>query len=47
MDDFKEIKELLRPRRDIKASDEMRLKVIRAVEGKTEKTSSENGFSAE
>lgn len=37
MDDFKEIKELLRPRRDIKASDELRLKVIRAVERKKRK----------
>lgn len=31
MDDYKEIKELLKPRRDIQASDELRLKVIRAV----------------
>lgn len=37
MDDYKEIKELLKPRRDIKASDELRLKVIRAVEQKNKK----------
>lgn len=37
MDDYKEIKELLKPRRDIKASDELRLKVIRAVERKNRK----------
>lgn len=32
MDDYKEIKELLRPRRDIKASDELRHKVRRALD---------------
>lgn len=32
MDNYKEIEELLKPRRDIKASDELRLKVIRAVD---------------
>lgn len=32
MDKYKEIEELLKPRRDIKASDELRLKVIRAVD---------------
>lgn len=37
MDDYKEIKELLKPRRDIKASDELRLKIIRAVERKNRK----------
>lgn len=37
MDDYKEIKELLKPRRDIQASDELRLKVIRAVERKNRK----------
>lgn len=37
MVDYKEIKELLKPRRDIKASDELRLKVIRAVEQKNKK----------
>ena len=37
MDDYKEIKELLKPCRDIKASDELRLKVIRAVERKNKK----------
>lgn len=31
MDNYKEIKELLKPRRDIKASDELRLKVSRAL----------------
>lgn len=37
MDDYKEIKELLKPCRDIQASDELRLKVIRAVERKNRK----------
>ncbi len=37
MDDYKEIKELLKPRREIKASDELRLKVIRAVKRKNRK----------
>ena len=37
MDDYKEIRELLKPRRDIQASDELRLKIIRAVEGKSRK----------
>ena len=37
MEEYKEIKELLKPRRDIQASDELRLKVIRAVEGKNRK----------
>lgn len=37
MDDYKEIKELLKPRRDIQASDELRLRVIRAVERKNRK----------
>lgn len=37
MDDYNEIKELLKPRRDIKASDELRLKVIRAMERKNRK----------
>ncbi len=37
MDDYKEIKELLKPHRDIKASEELRLKVIRAVERKNRK----------
>lgn len=37
MDNYKEIKELLKPRRDIKASDELRLNVIRAVERKNRK----------
>lgn len=32
MDDYKDIKELLRPRRDIKASDELRRKVGKALE---------------
>ena len=32
MDNYKEIEELLKPRRDIKASDELHLKVIRAVD---------------
>lgn len=32
MEDYKDIKELLKPRRNIKASDELRLKVIRAVD---------------
>lgn len=38
MDDYKEIKELLKPRREIKASNELRLKVIRAVKRKKQKT---------
>ncbi len=37
MDDYKEIKELLKPRREIKASNELRLKVIRAVKRKNRK----------
>ena len=37
MDDYKEIKELLKPRRDIKASEELRLKVNRALEQKDRK----------
>ncbi len=37
MDDYKEIKKMLKPHRDIKASDELRLKVIRAVERKNRK----------
>ena len=37
MDDYKEIKELLKPRREIKASDELHLKVIRAVKRKNRK----------
>lgn len=37
MDDYKEITELLKPRREIKASNELRLKVIRAVKRKNRK----------
>ena len=37
MEEYKEIKELLKPRLDIQASDELRLKVIRAMERKNRK----------
>ncbi|MDE6334957.1 MAG: hypothetical protein K2L34_00150, partial [Muribaculaceae bacterium] len=37
MDDYREIKELLKPRRDIKASDELRLKVRHTLLRETKK----------
>lgn len=47
MEDYKEIKEMLKPRRDIKASEELRNKVDSALERKGRKQAIRNGPSEE